>query len=126
MVNNAGVMHLTTVLDVSEEQIRKIFDVNIIAHFLLVKEFLPTMIERDHGHIITVASLASFVTGVRNVDYSCTKVGALAFHEGLAQELRHVYNARKVRTRSVVCAIRRLLKHSQQPWKATISLTNLI
>lgn len=116
-------MHLTTVLDVSEEQIRKIFDVNIIAHFLLVKEFLPAMIERDHGHIITVASLASFVTGVRNVDYSCTKVGALAFHEGLAQELRHVYNARKVRTRSV-CAIRRLFKHSQQPWKATISLTN--
>lgn len=96
-------MHLATILDESEEQIRRIFDVNTIAHFLLIKEFLPAMIRHDHGHIVTLASLASFVTGVKNVDYSCTKASALAFHEGLTQELRHVYNARKVRTRSVVC-----------------------
>lgn len=98
-------MHLTTILDASEEQIRQIFDVNIIAHFLLVREFLPAMIERDHGHVVTIASMASFVTGVRNVDYSCTKAGTLAFHEGLAQELRHVHKARKIRTRSVACVI---------------------
>lgn len=102
LVNNAGVMHLATILDESEEQVRRIFEVNIIAHFLLMKEFLPSMIEHNHGHIITLASLASFVTGVKNVDYSCTKAGALAFHEGLTQELKHSYNARKVRTRSVL------------------------
>ncbi|KAI8269163.1 Dehydrogenase RED2 [Colletotrichum sp. SAR11_239] len=99
LVNNAGVMKISTILDETEEQIRQTFDVNIISNFLLIKEFLPSMIKRNHGHVVTIASMASFVTGVQNVDYSCTKVGALALHEGLAQELRHRYHAPKVRTR---------------------------
>ncbi|KAF9872688.1 short-chain dehydrogenase reductase [Colletotrichum karsti] len=99
LVNNAGVMKIATILDETEEQIRHVFDVNIIAHFLLIKEFLPSMIKKNHGHVVTIASMASFVTGVQNVDYSCTKVGALALHEGLVQELRHRYHARRVRTR---------------------------
>ncbi|KAL0932078.1 uncharacterized protein CTRU02_213031 [Colletotrichum truncatum] len=98
LVNNAGVMKISTILDETEEQIRHVFDVNIIASFLLVKEFLPSMIKRNHGHIVTVGSMASFVTGVQNVDYASSKIGAIAFHEGLAQELRHRYNAPKVRT----------------------------
>lgn len=92
-------MKIKTMLAESEEEIRQVFDVNLIANFLLIKEFLPAMIKRNHGHIVTIASLASFITGVQNVDYSCSKVGALALHEGLAQELRHAYNAKKVRTR---------------------------
>lgn len=99
LVNNAGVMKIKTMLAESEEEIRQVFDVNVIANFLLIKEFLPAMIKRNHGHIVTIASLASFITGVQNVDYSCSKAGALAMHEGLAQELRHAYNAKKVRTR---------------------------
>ncbi|KFX93597.1 hypothetical protein O988_06723, partial [Pseudogymnoascus sp. VKM F-3808] len=98
LVNNAGVMKIKTMLTESEEEIRQVFDVNVIANFLLIKEFLPAMIKRNHGHIVTIASLASFITGVQNVDYSCSKAGALALHEGLAQELRHAYNAKKVRT----------------------------
>ncbi|KAI1083239.1 hypothetical protein F5B20DRAFT_452280 [Whalleya microplaca] len=98
LVNNAGIMHKNTILDTGEDEIRRIFDVNIIAHFLVVKEFLPAMVQRNHGHIVSIASMASFVAGVRNVDYACTKAGALAFHEGLAQELKHTYNAKKVRT----------------------------
>jgi all-trans-retinol dehydrogenase (NAD+) len=102
LVNNAGVMKIKNILDESEEQIRQVFDVNIIANFLLIKEFMPAMIKRNHGHIVTIASLASFITGVQNVDYACSKAGALAMHEGLAQELRHSYNAKKVRTRYVL------------------------
>ncbi|KAH8585598.1 hypothetical protein B0O99DRAFT_530415 [Bisporella sp. PMI_857] len=98
LVNNAGIMQLSTILDESEDEIRRVFNVNLIAHFLLIKEFLPAMIKRNHGHVMTIASMASFITGVQNVDYCCTKAGALAFHEGLTQELRHSYNARKVRT----------------------------
>jgi all-trans-retinol dehydrogenase (NAD+) len=47
---------------------------------------------------VTIASVASFVTVAQNVDYSCTKASALAFHEGLAQELKFRYGADKVRT----------------------------
>ncbi|KAK7458252.1 hypothetical protein Landi51_01075 [Colletotrichum acutatum] len=101
LVNNAGVMKIASILDETEEQIRHVFDVNIIASFLLIKEFLPSMIHNNHGHVVTVASMASFVTGVHNVDYSCSKMGALGLHEGLAQEIRHRYKAPRVRTRRV-------------------------
>ncbi|KAL2869155.1 SDR family oxidoreductase [Aspergillus lucknowensis] len=98
LINNAGIGAGMSILDEPVETIRRTFDVNIIAHFHLVKEFLPRMIERDHGHIVTLASVASFITLASNVDYSCTKTAALAFHEGLAQELRHRYDAMRVRT----------------------------
>ncbi|KAI3533241.1 hypothetical protein CSPX01_12897 [Colletotrichum filicis] len=91
-------MKIASILDETEEQIRHVFDVNIIASFLLIKEFLPSMIHNNHGHVVTVASMASFVTGVHNVDYSCSKMGALGLHEGLAQEIRHRYKAPRVRT----------------------------
>ena len=67
-----------------------------------MQEFLPDMVKRNHGHIVTVASMASFITGVGNTEYAASKAAALAFHEGLAQEIRHVYGARGVRTRYVI------------------------
>ena len=98
LINNAGIGAGMSILDEPLETIRRTFDVNIIAHFHLAKEFLPQMIERDHGHVVTLASVASFITLASNVDYSCTKTAALAFHEGLTQELRHRYDAKRVRT----------------------------
>jgi all-trans-retinol dehydrogenase (NAD+) len=98
LVNNAGVGFNKEMLQETEEQIRLTFNVNVVAHFLLFREFAPNMIQRNHGHIVTVASLASFLVHAGNVDYACTKAAALAFHEGLAQELKSRYGAPKVRT----------------------------
>ncbi|WQF76443.1 Putative short-chain dehydrogenase/reductase SDR, NAD(P)-binding domain superfamily [Colletotrichum destructivum] len=98
LVNNAAVMPIASILDETEEQIRRVFDVNIVASFLLIKEFIPSMIRNNHGHVVNIASMASFVTGANNVDYACSKAGTLALHEGLTQELRHRYKAPKVRT----------------------------
>jgi short-subunit dehydrogenase len=98
LVNNAGFGSATPLLQVPEDVVRKVFNVNIISHFLLVKEFLPAMVNRNHGHIVTVASMASFLTQASNVDYGCTKAAALALHEGLTQELKILYNAPLVRT----------------------------
>lgn len=90
LINNAGIEFNKPILGLSESQIRRTIDVNILAHFLLVQEFLPTMVSRNHGHVVSVASLASFTTSAINVDYACMKFAALAFYEGLGQELRHV------------------------------------
>ncbi|OAP56264.1 hypothetical protein AYL99_09443 [Fonsecaea erecta] len=98
LVNNAGVGDTGTILDLSEATVRRTFDVNTISHFVLVKEFLPEMVRNNHGHVVTVASMASFVTAGSMVNYACSKASALAFHEGLGQELKYCYNAPKVRT----------------------------
>jgi len=98
LINNAGIGTVRTILGGSEAGIRQTFEVNTMAHFWLVKEFVPAMIKKNHGHIVTIASMASFVVHARNVDYCCTKASCVAFHEGLASELKHVYDAPNVKT----------------------------
>ncbi|KAF5646981.1 tyrosinase central domain protein [Fusarium tjaetaba] len=97
LVNNAGIAHGETILSVTPEKLQRLVSVNLEAPFLLTQQFLPDMIKNNHGHIVNIASLASFLTQAANVDYGATKVGLLAFHEGLKQELRHIYNAPGVR-----------------------------
>ncbi|OAP56754.1 hypothetical protein AYL99_08866 [Fonsecaea erecta] len=98
LINNAGVANGKTILDETEEQLQRTFDVNILAHFKMVKEFLPAMVKNNHGHVVTIASMSSFATWAGVTSYAASKAAALAFHEGLAQELRARYRADKVRT----------------------------
>lgn len=101
LVNNAGIFHLGCIIEKSEHEIRQTFEVNTISHFLLLKEFLPAIIHANRGHVVTVASAASFVAVGEMVDYCCSKASALAFHEGLRQELKYWHRAPNVRTRFV-------------------------
>ncbi|KAJ5953490.1 hypothetical protein N7454_000386 [Penicillium verhagenii] len=98
LINNAGVFGHGTILEKSEDEIRRTFEVNNLAHFLMAKEFLPYMVRENRGHVVTVASVASFVAVGEMVDYCCSKAGALVFHEGLRQELKFWYDAPNVRT----------------------------
>lgn len=98
LINNAGVGNGVPLMELAQNRLQGIFAVNIVAPILLVKEFLPSMIKHNHGHIVNLASLASFCVQASNVDYCCTKAAILALHEGLSQELRHVYKAPRVRT----------------------------
>jgi short-subunit dehydrogenase len=102
LINNAGVAHEGTILEKPEAQIRQTLEVNTFSHFLMVKEFLPAMVRANHGHVITIASMASFIGLPEMTDYCCSKASALAFHEGLRQELRYWYKAPNVRTRYVI------------------------
>ena len=56
------------------------------------------MVKRNHGHIITIASMASFVSIPGIADYAATKAGVLSFHEALRQEIVHAHKAPKVLT----------------------------
>jgi all-trans-retinol dehydrogenase (NAD+) len=56
------------------------------------------MLAKKKGHIMSVASLASFVSLAAAVDYCCTKAALLAFHEGLGQELKHRHKCPQIKT----------------------------
>ncbi|KAJ0423144.1 hypothetical protein BJY00DRAFT_299755 [Aspergillus carlsbadensis] len=98
LINNAGVGFNGTILDEPEEKIRLTLEVNTLSHFWTVKQFLPSMVKNNHGHIVTIASMASFASLGEMADYGASKAGALAFHESLTQEIKYWYGARKVRT----------------------------
>ncbi|KAI1171320.1 hypothetical protein F4777DRAFT_65329 [Nemania sp. FL0916] len=98
LLNNAGITKPMTILDMPEDFLRKIFGVNTISHWFTTQQFLPHMIQMNKGHIVTVASLASYVALPTAADYSATKAAALSFHESLACELKHCYKAPDVLT----------------------------
>lgn len=98
LINNAGVVGGRTLLDSSERDIRFTFDVNTFAHYWTTREFLPAMARADHGMIVTVASVASWVSVPNMVDYAASKAAALSFHEGLSAELPTRYGTKRVRT----------------------------
>lgn len=98
LINNAGVARGKQILDATEKDVRFTFDVNTLSHYWLAKEFVPSMAQHNHGMIVTVASLAAYVTVPNMVDYAASKAAALAFHEGLTAELKTRYNAPRVRT----------------------------
>jgi len=98
LINNAGVARGKSILDASEKDVRFTFEVNTLAHYWMAKEFLPSIAQRNHGMVVTVASIAAYITVPNMVDYGASKAAALSFHEGLTAELKTRYNAPKVRT----------------------------
>ncbi|KAG6037518.1 hypothetical protein E4U41_005047 [Claviceps citrina] len=80
------------------EALRAVFAVNTLSHWGLVQQFLPHMVALNKGHVVTVASMASFIALPGGADYAASKAAALSFHESLAIELKYLYGADRVLT----------------------------
>ncbi|KAL3272787.1 hypothetical protein HHI36_014247 [Cryptolaemus montrouzieri] len=87
LINNAGVLSGKLLMDTPDELIKRTFDVNILAHFWTVKAFLPDMISKNKGHIVTIASMAGHVGISKLIDYCASKYAAVGFDEALRVEL---------------------------------------
>lgn len=102
LINNAGIGTGRTILDTPTPYIESIIKVNLSSHFVLIKEFLPGMLDAKKGHIVGIASMASFISAPGLVTYCVTKVGVLYLMEGLRNELLSRYqNGHCVATTSV-------------------------
>jgi all-trans-retinol dehydrogenase (NAD+) len=100
LVNNAGVVSGRSFLECTDEQCRRTMDVNIMGHFWTVRAFLPDMVRRGSGHIVTMASAAGIIGVSQMVDYCASKAAAFGFDEALRMEIRK--NRWAIRT-TVVC-----------------------
>lgn len=88
LVNNAGIVTGKKFLDSPDSAIERTMNVNATAHFWLGKCFLPHMIEKDHGHIVTVASMAGIFGNAGLGDYCASKFAAVGFEESMRFELQ--------------------------------------
>lgn len=88
LINNAGIVVGKTFLEVPDRLAEKTMAVNTIAHFWTTKAFLPDMIKRNSGHLVTIASAAGTSGVVGLADYCASKWGAVGFDESLRMELR--------------------------------------
>ena len=87
LVNNAGIVTGKKFLDATDGAIEKTFQVNTLAHFWLGKAFLPSMIDKNHGHVVTIASMAGIFGMAGLCDYCASKYAAVGFDESLRNEL---------------------------------------
>jgi all-trans-retinol dehydrogenase (NAD+) len=88
LVNNAGVVSGKDFLDLPDEKIEATFAINVLALFWTCKAFLPAMIDRGSGHIVTIASASGLIGVARLADYAASKWAAMGFDESLRAELR--------------------------------------
>ena len=88
LVTSAGVVTGRRFEDLSEEDVARTFDVNVLALYRVVRCFLPGMRTRDRGCVVTIASAAGLVGVARQTDYSASKFAAVGFMESLRSELR--------------------------------------
>merc|ERR1712118_365346 len=56
----------------------------------MTKKFLPSMVERNDGHIVVVSSLAGIFASPMMVDYSASKFAAKGFTDALRMELSKI------------------------------------
>ncbi|XP_054721802.1 short-chain dehydrogenase/reductase family 16C member 6-like [Uloborus diversus] len=88
LVNNAGIVVGRGILDLDDKMVEKVFCVNVLSHFWIIKSFLPDMIRNDHGHLVTIASLAGLGGLPQLTDYCASKFAAVGLLESLYLELR--------------------------------------
>ncbi|KPM32156.1 Short-chain dehydrogenase/reductase [Croceitalea dokdonensis DOKDO 023] len=91
LINNAGLMPLSYINKFKTDEWEKMVDVNIKGVLHGVAAVLPTMMEKNSGHIINISSSAAHNYFPGGAVYCATKAAVKMFSEGLRQELAPNY-----------------------------------
>jgi len=88
LIANAGIGMETTAASLNPLDIARIIDVNLIGVTNSIAAVLPGMLERRHGHLVAISSVASARGLPRMFGYCASKAGVNAIMDGLRVELR--------------------------------------
>lgn len=124
IVNNAGVMLLGDTATQAPEQWERMLDVNVKGLLNGIHAVLGGMIERNHGTVINVGSVAGRKTFPNHVAYVGTKFAVHAISENLREEVA-AHNVRvitiapgAVETELLGHTTDEAIKSGYQDWKA--------
>ncbi len=87
LINNAGISSTGLLQDLSEEELNRIFSVNVNGTFFCTQSVLPQMIARHEGKIINISSVWGLVGASNEVAYSASKAAIIGFTKALAKEV---------------------------------------
>jgi len=85
LVNNAGIAHVGTVESTSEEDMNRLFNVNVKGMYNCIHEVIPTM-KKIGGSILNLASIASHVGIPDRFAYSMTKGAVMGMTLSVAKD----------------------------------------
>jgi NAD(P)-dependent dehydrogenase (short-subunit alcohol dehydrogenase family) len=87
LVNNAGFSPGAALEQMSRDEIRRVFEVNLFSSLQLVSKAVPMMRAQGSGRIVNVGSLAGTVPAPLAIPYAASKIGLHAAADGLRLEL---------------------------------------
>ena len=85
LVNNLGIFEPKPFDEISDEEWRRFFEVNVLSGVRLSRRYLPGMKERNWGRIVFISSESAINTPAEMMHYGMTKTAQLAVSRGLAQ-----------------------------------------
>jgi len=89
LVNNAGFAIYGSVSDLTIDEIESQMETNYFGMIYCIKNFLPSMLGKQSGHIVNVASVAASFGLPGIASYCASKFAMLGFSEGLKHELKN-------------------------------------
>ena len=88
LVNNAGIMPFGSFLEEGDDVTAQTIAVNLVGVVNGMRLALPEMVDRRHGHVVNVASLAARLPVPGSAVYSGTKAAVVAITDAVRRELR--------------------------------------
>ena len=85
LVNNLGIYEIKKFVDITDEDWRHYFDVNVLSGVRLARAYFPGMLERNWGRIIFISSESGIVIPGDMIHYGMTKTAQLSIARGLAE-----------------------------------------
>ena len=86
LVNNAGINLDNLSIRLTEENWKKVLDINLTATFLMCKFAIKKMLKNKFGKIINITSIVGHTGNLGQANYSASKAGIVAFSKSLAIE----------------------------------------
>jgi NAD(P)-dependent dehydrogenase (short-subunit alcohol dehydrogenase family) len=86
LVNNAGITADRTVLKMTDDDWRRVIEVNLSGAFYLSQAALKHMLERGSGRIVMISSVIGETGGIGQVNYASAKAGLFGLTKTLARE----------------------------------------
>lgn len=86
LVNNAGIGYFGAVEESEDEEVRRMFEINVFGLTNMTREVLPFMRKQKSGHIVNIASIGGLVGFPAVGFYNATKFAVDGLSESLAKE----------------------------------------
>ncbi len=86
LINNAGITLDNLSIRLTNENWKKVLDINLTSTFLMSKYAIKKMIKNKHGKIINITSIVGHTGNLGQANYAASKAGIIAFSKSLAIE----------------------------------------
>ena len=86
LINNAGITSDNISVRLTDENWKKVIDINLTSTFLMCKQTIKKMLKNKHGKIINITSIVAHTGNLGQANYAASKAGIIGFSKSLAIE----------------------------------------